>query len=163
EVSEIPQIVNSEPYEVLEVREGEDHHLPCEARGLRRPFITWLHSGYIINIRMEQTIKNAYAFNGDDTGLMIRRANCSHEGNYRCFDTHQLGSTYYIKMVSVRSAASADSARGGDPFPTSGFPVVSHPRHRTSQTAENKPSIRDEGEDVFLNNDDDATAGEVSF
>ncbi|XP_017460773.1 PREDICTED: cell adhesion molecule-related/down-regulated by oncogenes-like, partial [Rhagoletis zephyria] len=104
EVSEIPQIVNSEPYEVLDVDEGHDLELFCEAKGFPRPFITWLHNGYIIN--NGQGPQNMFAFKNDDTVLMIRNANANHSGILQCFMTNQLGSTYSIKLVNHRGSQS---------------------------------------------------------
>lgn len=64
EVAEIPQIIDSEPYEVLEIDEGQDVDLSCEAKGFPRPFITWLHNGYIIDPK--DAPMNTYAFNVEE-------------------------------------------------------------------------------------------------
>src|SRR5699024_10554289 len=65
EVSEIPQIVNNEPYEVLDIGEGQDLELACEAKGFPKPFITWLHNGYIMDSK--DLSSNAFEFNSDET------------------------------------------------------------------------------------------------
>lgn len=171
EVSEIPQIVNSEPYEVLDVEEGHDLELSCESSSYPRPFITWLHNGYIIN--NGQGPQNLFAFKSDDTVLLIRNANSNHSGILQCFMTNQLGSTYSIKMVNVRSVSSGDSAPSPSPSSPSSSSATTahsdpsvpasvfagHPKPHRGSTSEQMPANREDNEDLFLNNDDDGETG----
>ncbi|KAJ6222763.1 hypothetical protein RDWZM_001308 [Blomia tropicalis] len=102
EIFEIPQIGNNDPYEEVFIDEGQDYDLLCEANGTPKPFITWLHNGFEIDLN--EVPRDTYVFTpGSPTIKIVKASQNLHGGIYQCFATNTLGSTYSIKIVNVRS------------------------------------------------------------
>lgn len=100
QVYEMPQIL-SNSYESIELVEGQPYDLVCNAEGQPKPIISWLHNGYFLD---SQSIQPDLTFEQDGSVLRITQASLhSHTGVFQCFATNELGSTYAIKVVSVRS------------------------------------------------------------
>lgn len=99
QIYEMPQIVN-EAYETIQLHEGQEGHLICNAKGKPRPIISWLHNGYFVDSHATKD----FSFEKDNAVLRIASANSQlHQGIFQCFATNELGSTYSIKSVMIKS------------------------------------------------------------
>lgn len=100
QIYEMPQILGN-AYETIDLYEGHQYELICNAEGQPKPIISWLHNGYFIdsNSMMQDT-----SFDRDSSILRISRANiATHSGIFQCFATNELGSTYATKVVNIKS------------------------------------------------------------
>ncbi|UXI19913.1 hypothetical protein NH340_JMT05856 [Sarcoptes scabiei] len=101
-IYEMPQI-QQDDYEVIEIDDGQNHELRCDAKGQPRPLISWLHNGYFI----DPQITNDVLFNQDQTEIRIINADPRiHSGIYQCFATNELGTTYAIKVIRFKRSIS---------------------------------------------------------